>query len=320
MVNITTPLLIIGAALPRTATTSIASALEQLGYKVFHATTWTPAFSPIWEDIVQADATNNKEQYRASLDRFVQLLSDEGFNATLDQPSCFVYQQLMGYYPNAKILQTQRDPGSWARSMVEMVYSMDPYCWQPPYNYQWNVTKGPSGYWAKQQLGLRDEEIHPRGVPVNSNPYNYLERKASVSLASCKVAYHRYHSRVKQVVPKDKLVTFHPHDGWQPLCDHFLPANNNNITCPSDTKFPHLNTKDDSFLLYWRRHASTKVHLYKLHPFLAKQEWLVNTVVFGMRQQRAVLATLKKWIPIKRKREKKRPKGSRRPKRDASRY
>lgn len=78
MVNITTPLLIIGAALPRTATTSVATALVQLGYRAFHATTMSPAMRPIWVDIVAADESGDHESYKIAFDRFVQQLSDEG--------------------------------------------------------------------------------------------------------------------------------------------------------------------------------------------------------------------------------------------------
>ncbi|CAB9528635.1 expressed unknown protein [Seminavis robusta] len=288
--NITTPLLIIGAALPRTATTSIASALERLGYKVFHFTTMTKPFHPIWEDICDADTQQDKQQYDLAFGRFVQQLSDEGFNATLDQPSCFVYEQLMEIYPDAKVLQTQRDAGSWARSMVEMGYSMDMYFWQPPFTSSWNVTKGPYGYWHKKQMGYRDEEIHPHGVPKNSNPYNKLERKSSISMASAKVAYHRYHHQVQEKVPSERLVPYHPKQGWGPLCKQFLPSNE---TCP-EGPFPHVNTNNDGFLLDARRKFSARVHLHKIHPSLSNQKWLVNSVVFIMKRRRKAINAIRR--------------------------
>lgn len=293
-INITTPLLVIGAALPRTATTSIAAALEQLGYHVFHATTYSNAMFPIWNDICEADEKdgNSSEAYKAAFDRFVQQLSVEGFNATLDQPSCFVYEQLMEYYPDAKVLQTLRAPESWAKSMVEMSHSLDLYYWQPPFYRSWNVTKGPFGYWSKKQLGYTDEEIHPRGVPFNSTRNNHLERKSSVSLASCEAAYQRYENKVENTVPADKLVQFHPKQGWKPLCDNFLPPGK---TCPT-TDFPHVNSRNDSFLLDWRRMASAKVHLYKIHPVLSKQEWLVKSIVFIMKQRRAAVSLFQRLV------------------------
>lgn len=215
-------------------------------------------------------------------------LSSSGFNATLDQPSCFVYQQLLEYYPEAKVLNTQRDATSWARSMVEMAYSLDLYSWQPPYNGSWNVSKGPFGYWAKKNLGYRDEEIFPRGVPANSSsPYDHLERKSSMKIQSVEAAYQRYQDQVRANVPEDKLIAFHPKEGWAPLCQHFLPPER---SCPDNQPFPRVNSREDGFLLDYRRIASAKVNLYKIHPALSKQEWLVKIIAYSMKQRRRIIS------------------------------
>ena len=287
MVNVTTPLLIIGAALPRTATTSLAAALEELGYRVWHATTWSPAMTPIWNDISQAEEQGNQTAYRAAFDQFVEQLSLEGFNATLDQPSCFVYQELMEYYPDAKVLKTERSAPSWARSMIEMAFSLDLFVYQPPYNNSWNKVQGPFGYWAKKKLGFQDEEIYPKGVPFNGT--NHLESKSSVSLASCEAAYHRYQQQVVQTVPPEKLVSYSSKQGWEPLCRHFLPAEGNQKCPPLHQEFPRVNSRSDGFLLDFRRTASAKVHLYRIHPILANQEWLVRSIVFTMKRRRALV-------------------------------
>jgi hypothetical protein len=327
MTNLTVPLLIIGAALPRTGTTSIAGALERLGYKVFHATTISRPFLDVWDDICRADAElgNESKEYGEAFDKFVRLLSDEGFNATLDQPSCFVYERLMRYYPDAKVLQTLRDPDEWARSMVEMAYSLDLYVWQPPFNHHWNITQGPYGYWSKKQLGFRDDEIHPGGVvavadsdggtnsrnsnnKTNARRDSILERGSSVSLASCREAYLRYSARVSRVVPPGKLVRYHPREGWEPLCRHFVstrrrPATDGGgrdaagMACPSGP-FPRSNSQSDGFLLDFRRNASARVHLHRVHPSLARQEWLVGLAVRGMKVRRHILRVLSWWLSL----------------------
>lgn len=288
-----TPLSIIGAALPRSGTTSLSAALEQLGHKVFHATTFNHStMGPIWNDIAQADHENDQEAYRAAMDRFVEQLSLEGFTATLDQPSCFVYKDLMKYYPKAKVLKTERDPSSWANSMVEMAYSMDLWAWQPPYDAQWNKVKGPFGYWHKQKLGYTDEEIYPTGVPFDGT--NHKESKSSISLASCEAAYHRYQQEVEDTVPVDKLVSFNVKQGWGALCEAFLPRGET-TTCP-DEPFPQVNSKDDGFLLDWRRRMATKVRLYKIHPWLAQQDWLVSSLVQVLKRWRAVVSFFTKHL------------------------
>jgi hypothetical protein len=304
MVNVTTPLLIIGAALPRTATTSLAAALETLGYRVWHATTFSPSMTPIWNDLSQAEEEkgNTSEAYRAAFDQFVEQLSAEGFNATLDQPSCFVYQELMEYYPDAKVLKTERNAASWARSMVEMVYSLDLLVYQPPYNHSWNKVQGPFGYWGKKKLGLT--EIYPLGVPFNGT--NDLETKSSVSLASCEAAYHRYQQQVEQIVPPEKLVSYSVKEGWEPLCRHFLSPEEYNDKCPSrlqddEQDFPRVNSRNDGFLLDFRRTAAAKVYLYRIHPALANQEWLIRSIVFTMKRRRALLNFLQTKVSWRRR-------------------
>ena len=135
MVNITTPLLIIGAALPRTSTTSTKMALEQLGYKVLHALSSSKTIQDLWNRTAVADFHGHVDERQALMDQLVEQMSAEGFNATLDQPSCFFYQDFMEYYPDAKVLNTQRTtPRKWAQSMVETAYAMDVLAYKPPYN------------------------------------------------------------------------------------------------------------------------------------------------------------------------------------------
>jgi len=40
---------------------------------------------------------NDTEGSKAALERCIDQLSAEGFTATLDQPGCFVYEQLLEY-------------------------------------------------------------------------------------------------------------------------------------------------------------------------------------------------------------------------------
>ena len=157
MVNITTPLTIIGAALPRTGTTSLKTALEQLGHKVFHGSiAFQPGaikYVPLFYEVARADETENPTQYRQALDAVVEELSADGFTAILDQPGCWIYRELLEYYyPNAKILHTVRDQNAWAKSMVETAFSMDLLAWQPPFSLQPNAYMGRAiGRWAKQR-------------------------------------------------------------------------------------------------------------------------------------------------------------------------
>jgi hypothetical protein len=55
---------------------------------------------------------------------------------------------------------------------------------------------------------------------------------------AAKRAYEAHNAEVRASVPADKLIDYHPGDGWEPICDKLgLPV-------PSEP-FPHLNTTDD---------------------------------------------------------------------------
>eukprot|EP00567_Pseudictyota_dubia_P014689 CAMPEP_0197457842 /NCGR_PEP_ID=MMETSP1175-20131217/47213_1 /TAXON_ID=1003142 /ORGANISM="Triceratium dubium, Strain CCMP147" /LENGTH=245 /DNA_ID=CAMNT_0042992319 /DNA_START=65 /DNA_END=802 /DNA_ORIENTATION=+ len=218
---------------------------------------------------------------REAMDRFVERMSAEGFNATLDQPPCFLYRELMEYYPEAKVLRTERDASAWARSMVHMVYSIDLLSYQPPYNFVWNRIDSPFGYWAKKRLGYSDDEIHPRGVPFNGT--NSVETKSSISLHSCEAAYHRYQREVESAVQQERLVSYSVKQGWEPLCEHFLRPG---TECPKDEPFPRMNSGSDGFLLDWTKKMEIRVGLHKLHPALAGQVWLVRAIAWVLKKRR----------------------------------
>jgi len=279
-VNISgTPLLIIGAALPRSGTTSTRMALERLGYRVFHATTFSPEMSQLWKEFVKADTTKQETQRKDLMDQFVHQLSEEGFNATLDQPSCFVIEELMNYYADAKVLNTQRESSrEWAVSMVSTAYSLDLSMWQPPFDHSPEEYRSPFGRWSKEQLGIALEDVHRDGIWVDVSNDNSVEelQLSSVNIERVERAYDDYQEWVLNTVPKERLVQFRVTDGWEPLCNHFLPESSL-ISCPKDEPFPRENSKEKGFLREWIKTIQIRVRLYNIHPLL-DQHWIVHLI------------------------------------------
>ena len=294
MVNATTPLLIIGAALPRTGTTSVRLALERLGYRVFHPTTMSPAMVNITTQLAVADHAGDTQQRATQVEAFVKQLSLEGFHATLDQPSCFLYRDLISHYPEAKVLQTLRSsPAKWAHSMVEMAYGMDVYGWKPPFRSSPEAVTSAFGRWSKEQLGIGLDEVHREGVP---SPRDAIEARSSVSYATAAQAYINYQQQVLEYVPADKLVTFGDHQ-WEPLCRHFYAALPKKGTSPcqeagrrfQEEAFPiEENSGEKEYLLQWVRRAQLRTTLYAVHPVL-DQPWLIHTLVI-VAEHRGTLA------------------------------
>lgn len=92
-------------------------------------------------------------------------------------------------------------------------------------------------YWA---LLNRVATVWSRGLP----PWKSSSHPAILE------SMEEHNARVRRVVPPERLLEFHPSDGWAPLCE-FL-----DVPVP-ERRFPHAN--DSKFFLrfhvslYWRR-------------------------------------------------------------------
>ena len=126
--------------------------------------------------------------------------------------------------------------------------------------------------WAKEQLGIHLNEVYPNGMQASEDKW---ERKSYVSYETAERAYNDYQAQVVENVPADKLVHFCAAQGWETLCDHFLPSN---ISCPT-SDFPHENTKEQGFLARRRLRLQVGTGLYRFHPWLEQRKWLANFLI-----------------------------------------
>merc|ERR1712156_561289 len=111
-------LVVIGAGLSRTGTSSLKVALEQLlGGPCYHGTVPTsthPQHLQVWEtarDAGQLDET------------IVRSLLD-GYSAAVDWPANYWYRELADIYPGAKVVLTVREPHAWYRSVSTLHKSL----------------------------------------------------------------------------------------------------------------------------------------------------------------------------------------------------
>lgn len=155
--------------------------------------------------------------------------------AVTDAPCCLFVEELVAAYPDAKVVLTSRTGESWLASMKATI--LEQISWR-----SWSL------------LALVDRDF--------SRPYWALLNSV-VSVWSCGLPAWRpsshpvmmksmeeHNALVRRVVPPERLLEFHPSDGWAPLCE-FL-----DVPTP-DRKFPHVN--DGKYFvgfhvsLYWRR-------------------------------------------------------------------
>jgi hypothetical protein len=105
---------LIGAGLPRTATTTQLIALEQLGFgPCYHMRNMLGDQDrelPLWEQ-----ATAGDPDWDAILG---------GYQSTTDWPAARYYRELAEIYPKAKVLLSVRPAEGWIRSMRETVWAI----------------------------------------------------------------------------------------------------------------------------------------------------------------------------------------------------
>lgn len=189
---------VIGTGLGRTGTMSLKLALEQLGLgpcyhmvEVFK----NPESVPLW-----VAAGGGKPDWDAIF---------AGYRSMVDYPGCKFWRELMAYYPEAKLIHTQRDPERWFESTQTTIFSPAA------------IAFGDNGPFAAFFAMFTSD---------------FRRRTADRDFM---IDYFRRHSEtVLATVPKERLLVFEASQGWEPLCA-FL-----DVPIP-DTEFPRENSNAD---------------------------------------------------------------------------
>lgn len=198
---------VIGAGFGRTGTLSMKAALEQLGYnKCHHMLEVFPSDKQLnaWHAIGEGSAPDWDDIF-------------EGFQASVDFPSSAYWRELAAHYSDAKIILTTRSFDSWYESAMETIYpvSRDIPGWMtviPKVRKIKEMTYGT--IWSRLFDDRFEDKEHARAV------------------------FEKHEADVKAAFGPDRLLVFHPKEGWEPLCA-FLGQ-----PVP-DTPFPNVNDRAD---------------------------------------------------------------------------
>jgi hypothetical protein len=187
---------VIGAGLPRTATTTQMFALEHLAcgpcYHMRDLLMDLEAGLPLWEAV--ADGTPDWETV------FGEACS------TVDWPSAFFYRELMEHYPEAKVLLSVRGGEEWARSMQKTI---------------WGMWHGDSVIHYLSQARAVVDPLWRRYLTLMSR-LNWDEGGAFAGAydeAGLVAAMERWNDQVKSHVPAERLLVWTPAEGLEPLCE-----------------------------------------------------------------------------------------------------
>ncbi|MDJ0922723.1 MAG: sulfotransferase [Henriciella sp.] len=198
---------VIGAGFGRTGTMSMKAALEQLGYRKCHH--MLEVLKPkaekqldFWDRIGKGERPGWDEVF-------------DGFEASVDFPSCVYWQELADAYPDAKVVLTVRSFESWYDSASSTIYA--------------TAKSMPS--WTKLIPRARKIDRVTHNIIWNGKFDGRFEDKAYAQKV-----WNDHISAVKTAIPPERLLVFEVKEGWAPLCD-FLgdPV--------PDKPFPRVNDK-----------------------------------------------------------------------------
>lgn len=187
---------LIGAGLPRTATTTQMIALEQLGLPCYHMRNMMTDMGtqvPLWHRAV--DGAPDWDTIFA------------GCSSTVDWPAAFFYRELMEYYPDAKVLLSVRDHESWERSMRDTIWSI---YWGDSVLHHLARARYQVDPQFRAWYDLNCRMCWMTGAPFAGA---HADRQQMIEAARA------WDEEVKRTVPADRLIVWEPRDGWEPICE-----------------------------------------------------------------------------------------------------
>lgn len=196
---------VIGAGFGRNGTLSLKLALEQLGFdKCYHMMT--------------LDQDKDEDLAWLALSRGENVDFDvlfQGYQASVDWPSCNFWREQMAAYPEAKVILSERDPQRWYESVMNTIY---------PASAAMKDVQDPLMQRRSRMVfeliwdGLFDGRMSDRDHVID--------------------VYLKHNQQVKDEVPPEKLLVFESSIGWEPLCE-FLE-----VPVP-ETPYPRTNSTED---------------------------------------------------------------------------
>ena len=205
---------VIGAGFGRTGTWSTFAALNRLGFPSYH----------MQEVIINKANKGHLDFWRKVADSLPGTQHDwnrvfANYRATVDNPGCCVWRDLMAAYPEAKVLLTLHPRGAeaWYDSTIDTIY------------FTQNVWQFKVLEWLTP-FGRKFGDMSNKLVWGRTLKGVMNDRDKAVA------RYNAYIEEVKAAVPPEKLLVFKVSDGWAPLCG-FL-----GVALPNEP-FPNLNDR-----------------------------------------------------------------------------
>jgi Sulfotransferase domain len=207
---------IIGVGFGRTGTASTQKALDMLGLPCYHMfevirNPQNRSHLKFWQGVANS--------VPGTQHRWEQVFSK--YAATVDNPGCCVWRELMVAYPDAKVLLTLHPRGAdaWFDSTTETIYRF-----QTMWQSRLLRLATPSGWRLSDMVGKLVWQRMLAGTMPN--------RRLAIG------RYQQHIAEVKAAVPPERLLIYSVDQGWRPLCDFLgLPV--------PDVAFPNVNDRTE---------------------------------------------------------------------------
>ena len=187
---------VIGVGFGRTGTASMREALVRLGFgpcdHMVENFEHQERFA-LWDEARRRKDAAEPIDWRPLL---------TGFQAIVDWPGAYFWEELTAAHPEAKVVLTVRDPERWYDSIQQTIFTLQ--------DDQW-----PEG---------------PRDIIYNRTFNGRLTDRAH-----CQAVFTKHVDAVRETIAADRLLVFNVKEGWEPLCA-FL-----GVPVPEDESFPHVN-------------------------------------------------------------------------------
>lgn len=209
---------VIGVGFGRTGTTSLRSALGVVGLgPCYHGYDMVADARRVWQwhDLAQGGTPDWPAVF-------------EGYQSAVDWPVAAYWRELAAAYPEAKLILTVRDPGSWYDSARATVFK--------------NNIDPPRGL-ARLRLHLF-EALSPDFRALIAMEHETVTRQLFEDRLADReymiAAFTRHVEQVQTTFPAERLLTYRAEEGWAPLCE-FL-----GVPVP-DQPYPRHNGPEDFF-------------------------------------------------------------------------
>lgn len=207
---------VIGAGFGRTGTTSLFTALKQLGLPCYHMTEVlnnkaNKQHIDFWKEV--ADGSEGRQHDWNTV--------FANYTATVDNPGCCVWRELHAAYPGAKVILSlhPKGPEAWYESTMETIYFTETL-------WQFKLLAAIVPFMRKMK-SMNHKLIWQRN-----------HRGTMGNKAAAIQRYNAHIAEVKAAIPADQLLVYSVDQGWGPLCTFLgLPVPN--------TPFPNVNDRKE---------------------------------------------------------------------------